>query len=309
MGSRADWVANILLYLPLAFLAMATLASGTRSRGGNVLAIVVVATACIALAVAVEFAQLFFPPRTVSQNDLIAETIGTALGIAAWLFAGPRLLSLAHRLSWGGAHTWQALAALYAIAYVTYGLFPFDFLLSTAELQAKLTESGRAAWLLADSCGGVVGCSVKLSAEIALAAPLGALAGLAFARLGVGAAFAIGIALGLAIEATQILLASGVSQGFSVLARGLGMAWGLALQHRFRLEWVTRHADFWRRALTLALPLYLLLLAVLNGFAGKLEPLWVARQKLAETRFLPFYYHYFTTETAALASLLANAGA
>ena len=57
-----------------------------------------------------------------------------------------------------------------------------------------------------------------------------------------------------------------------MLARGLGMAWGLALQHRFRLEWVTRHANFWRRALTLALPLYLLLLAVLNGFAGKLEP-------------------------------------
>ena len=285
------------------------LASGTRSRGGNVLAIIVVATACLALAVAVEFAQLFFPPRTVSQNDLIAEAIGTALGIAAWLFAGPRLLSLAHRLSWGGAHTWQALAALYAIAYVAYALFPFDFLLSTAELRAKLTESGRAAWLLADSCGGVVGCSVKLSAEIALAAPLGALAGLAFARLGVGAAFAIGIALGLAIETTQILLASGVSQGFSVLARGLGMAWGLALQHRFRLEWVTRHADLLRRALVLALPVYLLLLAVLNGFAGKLEPLWVARQKLAETRFLPFYYHYFTTETAALASLLSNAGA
>ena len=162
VGSRADWVANILLYLPLAFLAMATLASGTRSRGGNVLAIVVVATACIALAVAVEFAQLFFPPRTVSQNDLIAETIGTALGIAAWLFAGPRLLSLAHRLSWGGAHTWQALAALYAIAYVAYGLFPFDFLLSTAELQAKLTESGRqpgcsptpaVAWWAADRRG------------------------------------------------------------------------------------------------------------------------------------------------------------
>ncbi len=309
VGSRADWIANILLYMPLAFLAMATIASGTRTRSGKVFASFIVAVSCLALAVAVEFAQLFFPPRTVSQNDLIAETVGTAIGIAAWLFAGPRLLALTHRLSWGGAHSWQALAALYAIGYLAYGLFPFDFLVSAAELQAKLTQSGRAAWLLADSCGGVVGCSVKLGAEIALAAPLGALAGLAFPRLRVRAAFGIGIALGLAIEAAQMLLASGVSQGFSVLARGLGMAWGLALQHRFRLEWVTRHTERLRRALLIALPFYLALLALLNGFAGKLEPLWVARQKLAETRFLPFYYHYFTTETAALASLLANAGA
>ncbi len=309
VASRADWVANILLYVPLAFLAMATIGSGTRTRGGKVFGIVIVATSCIALAIAVEFAQLFFPPRTVSQNDLIAETIGTAIGISAWVFAGPRLVALAHRLSWGGAHSWKALAALYTIAYLAYSLFPFDFLVSSAELHAKLTQSGRTAWLFAESCGGVVGCSVKLGAEIALAAPLGALAGLAFPKLRAGSAFGIGIVLGFVIETLQMLLASGVSQGFSVLARGLGMAWGLALQHRFHLEWVTRHSHLTQRVLVLALPFYLALLAFLNGFAGKLEPLWVARQKLAETRFLPFYYHYFTTETAALASLLSNAGA
>ncbi len=309
VASRADWIANILLYMPLAFLAAATIASGTRSRGMRAFGILIVAASCLALAVTVEFAQLFFPPRTVSQNDLIAEAVGTAIGLAAWLFVGPRLLALTRQLSWGGAHSWQALAALYAIGYLAYSLFPFDFLVSTAELQAKLTQSGRAAWLLADSCGGVVGCSVKLAAEIALAAPLGALAGLAFARLRVRSAFAIGLALGLAIEATQMLLASGVSQGFSVLARALGMAWGLALQHRFRLEWMNRHSAQLRRAVAVALPFYLVLLALLNGFAGKLEPLWVASQRLAETRFLPFYYHYFTTETAALASFLSNAGA
>ena len=224
VASRADWIANILLYLPLAFLAMASLAAGARTAGQTALATVVVVAACLALAFGVEFAQLFFPPRTVSRNDLIAESIGTALGVTLWLFAGPQLLALAQRLSWGGAHTWQALAALYALAYVAYGLFPFDFLISSAELQAKFNESGRTAWLLADSCGGVLGCSVKLGAEIALAAPLGALAGLAMPRLGAGAAFGMGIGLGIAIEAAQMLLASGTSQGFSVLARGAGLA-------------------------------------------------------------------------------------
>lgn len=307
--SRADWVANIVLYVPLSFLAASAVVSRARSPLYKAIGISVVAMACIVLAFAVEFAQLFFPPRTVSQNDLIAETVGTLLGVAVWIAAGPRLLATAHRLSWGGVHTWQAFAALYTIAYLSYSLFPFDFLVSAAELRSKLTQSSNAAWLLAGSCGNVLGCTVKLGAEIVLAVPLGALAGLAFSSLRIRAAFTIGLTLGLAIESTQIFLASGTSQGFSVLARGLGMAWGLALQHQFRLQWLTRHPQLRQRAVLAAIPLCLALLVGLNGFAGKLEPLWVARHKLAETRFLPFYYHYFTTETAALASLLANAGA
>jgi VanZ family protein len=308
VASRADWVANILLYVPLAFLGSATVATSVRTASGRLLGITFVVIACVLLAFGVEFAQLFFPPRTVSQNDLIAETIGTLLGAGIWLLFGRRLLALSQRLSWGGAHSWRALAALYGIGYLAYSLFPFDFLVTAAEWRAKLAQTGHLGWLLAGSCGGAVNCSVKLGAEVMLAAPLGALLGLAFPRIGFRFAFLLGCTLGFAIELMQMALASGISQGFSILTRGLGMAWGVALQHRFRVEWLTRHARLLRRALVFTFPFYVALLALLNGFAGKLDPLWVARQKLAETRFLPFYYHYFTSETVALANLLGQGG-
>ena len=80
-GSRADWIANGVLYLPLGLLLARVLRGGLGASTGT--AFIGAVAMCGAVAVAVEFAQLFFPPRTVSQNDLIAEVLGSALG--AWL--------------------------------------------------------------------------------------------------------------------------------------------------------------------------------------------------------------------------------
>jgi VanZ family protein len=309
IASRADWVANILLYIPLAFLGSGAIAAASRSRTLSVTGAVSVAVLCVALAFGIEFAQLFFPPRTVSKNDLIAETIGTVLGIAAWAFSGSHLSRLWQAFRAGGVHSWQAFAALYALGYLAYSLFPFDFVVSGAELEEKLANAGRAALMTAESCGQVIGCSTRLAAEVIVAAPLGALLGRAFPALGMRGAFLIGVALGLGIETLQIFLASGISQGLSVVTRGLGMAWGILLQRHFRLDWLWRYRREVQVAVAMAIPIYLLLLALLNGFDGTLESPWVASEKLAATNFLPFYYHYYTSETAAMASLLGNAGA
>ena len=80
VGSRADWIANGVLYLPTGFL----LAERFVGRvPGLVLALALLACLCAlcGLTFGVEFTQLFFPPRTVSQNDLLAETLGGALGL------------------------------------------------------------------------------------------------------------------------------------------------------------------------------------------------------------------------------------
>ena len=42
------------------------------------------------LAAATEFAQIYFPPRTVSANDILVEGAGVLGGCAAWLLAGRR---------------------------------------------------------------------------------------------------------------------------------------------------------------------------------------------------------------------------
>ena len=131
VGSRADWVANILLYMPLSFLGTAAVAVGRRPWAAA-LGAAAVAAACVALAFGTEFAQLFFPPRTVSQNDLIAETIGTALGIALWFGAGPRLLGLWRGLLAGGKPAQRSLLVLFVLGYLALSFFPYDLLVSAA---------------------------------------------------------------------------------------------------------------------------------------------------------------------------------
>jgi len=85
-ASRADWVANIVLYVPLAFLGCAAL-FGLRVEGLLApVAALLVFLLCTAIAVAVEFTQIFFAPRTVSLNDLLAEAIGAGIGASLWLF-------------------------------------------------------------------------------------------------------------------------------------------------------------------------------------------------------------------------------
>lgn len=312
VASRADWVANILLYLVLAYLA-----SGAIQKDRPAPRIVPLAAAlgaCLALAVGVEFLQLHFPPRTVSLNDLIAESIGTALGCAIWFASGPRLAAMWDRFVGGSTHSLRALLALYATGYIAFSLFPYDFLVSAAELTAKLATAGAIALGPGAGCGASLSCATKLVAEAVLVMPFGALlvigAGTPQARrAGAFAGLALGICLGLAIELLQILLASGTTQGISVLTRGLGVAWGAALARSAIAGGLRIEPGATRRVVILAVPLYLLLALALNDVLPlRLQPLWAASEKLAELRFLPFYYHYYTSETAAVRSVLAIAG-
>jgi len=309
VGSRADWVANILLYIPLGFLARGWLAARMRAVPASVLAW----TLSALLAIAVEFTQLFFPPRTVSLNDLLAEWIGAGLGIALWHSAGERLAELWNDVLRGGQRGGRALIALYTTAYVGFSLFPYDFLVSATELAQKLASPGSSAFLFTESCGSGLSCGLKLLAEVLTAAPLGAFLGMvapAGRKPSLAGAFGWGALLGMVIEGLQTFLASGISQGSSILARGLGMALGLAIHRFFRKEWLIEYRAQSKIVALSALPLYLVLLLAMTGFfTSNLESGWSALAKLQQVRFLPFYYHYFTSETQAMYSLLLHAGA
>src|SRR6266850_4761975 len=110
--SRADWVANLLLYIPLPFLWL-----GAASRKGRYFTQIFLSIFLflffVALSVAIEFTQLFFPPRTVSLNDIIAEVMGTAIGIIIWWTSGAKLRSLVQILLSQGRNTAYAGLILY----------------------------------------------------------------------------------------------------------------------------------------------------------------------------------------------------
>ncbi|MBK8891607.1 MAG: VanZ family protein [Dechloromonas sp.] len=183
--------------------------------------------------------------------------------------------------------------------------FPIDILLSSAELEQKM-HGDNWGWLLAGDPQGNILIIVKLLSEIALTLPFGLFLGYRSKRQSATLKQAAwsGLLLGCFIEIAQFFTASGVSQGFSVLTRIVGVCGGLAMWNH-RANWTPEKlaALLSRYALPLA-TLYLLALLQVNGWFSRTwnGPGYAAAQ-LDELHFLPFYYHYFTTEAKALFSL------
>lgn len=302
--SRADWIANLVAYAPLAFLIAA--APGARAaaavRSSALLAAIVL---CLALAVVVEFAQIFFAPRTVSLNDLLAETIGTVAGALAGWAAAPRSATLLAALRRGGRPALRVLAGVYCLAYLALSLFPYDFVIAGHELQLRLAFVSDRLWSVPEAERSVFHALAVLGLSVVAMMPVGALV----ARTGrangdgLGRALAAGLLLGLLIEGSQALLLSGVGDVISILARGLGAVLGAVALMILRRADLPRLRRRLRPLAPLAVPPYLVLLAAVNdllagGWLGAAQ----AASKLGDLSFMPFYYHYYTTEAVALAS-------
>lgn len=221
MGSRADWVANILLFVPLAFLWLGVLWHRWNA-GLRVLASLAVLAVLGASSVLIEFTQLFFPPRTVSQNDILAECIGALVGVVAWWAFGPRLVRWL--ASWlqgrGDLSLAQRLLAVYLAALYAYALLPLDLTISPVEVFHKLQE-GR---LVLIPFGGLPGDAAQaaydLLTDVAIWVPVGFL----WRRSGITGARALRNVLltALLLEFLQLWVFSRVSDVTDILTAALG---------------------------------------------------------------------------------------
>ncbi len=310
VASRADWVANIVLYVPLAFSFSGALAGRRETVAGLVFKSALVFAGCVAVAVGVEFTQIFFPPRTVSLNDIIAETLGSAIGVALWQVSGKRVLGLWQETRAGGPTAVRAALVLYLLGYLAVSFFPYDFLVSRTEFFAKLASHRDALFLSPTACASLLRCAAGLAAEVGATVPLGVLLGILFKGRPRGArraALLTGAVLGLVIEGVQLFLASGVAQGVSVATRVAGTMLGLFLYRRIDLDTARRLKPFLRPAvIVLLLPYFVLLTALEGWFSRDWLSLGAGLSRIPSLHFLPFYYHYYTSESAALASLLRN---
>jgi glycopeptide antibiotics resistance protein len=231
MGSRADWVANLLLFIPLGFLLMG-LVDRRRSALRGLGAAAVVAL-CVAASAAIEFVQLFFPPRTVSQNDILAEGIGALVGVGLWLGFGPALMrwlergravrgtgALAHRLLW-----------FYLAGLVLYNVLPLDLTISPAEIHEKW-KSGRVSLVpFAALPRGTAELLYELGTDVALWVPVALLLVVSGRRRPLGAwAWTLAAALGL--EIAQFFVHSRVTDSTDILTAAAGGGLGAVLGGR-----------------------------------------------------------------------------
>ncbi len=305
-ASRADWISNIVLYIPLTF----SLASAfvNRLKPFQIfISFILLLTFSLSLAVTIEFYQLFYPPRTVSQNDLIAEAIGSVIGLILWFGYGGRLQKLYAHILQGGKQALLASAVLYLFAYLAISFFPYDFVTSIQELTNKL-HYGSDAFFISSSCGGLVFCNTKLVVEIFTVIPLGLFLAVLLERhpRRRSAVMLIGFIIGIIIEIIQLFLISGIAQGVSIFTRVAGLGLGEFVYTKistFKKPSITVN---FKKYLSLAFVPYIFLLAPLNGW--KLFPpsfSSAVTEKIHAIHWLPFYYHYFTSEAVALTSLLS----
>lgn len=303
-SGRADWIANAVLYVPLAFLTTGWLSRWSAPRFSQV---VFALCLCGAVALAIEFAQLFFPPRTVSWNDLVAEALGSVAGTALAAIVSGRLWDRLRVMERDPSRFTDHLLFAYSALYVFLSLFPFDFVVALGELNAKL-HSDQVGLILADRSLERWGALsfLKLILEIVAAAPLGVLLAKHRPQLRPARGAIVGFGLGAFIEAAQVLLVTGLAQGGSVIMRALGVAVGVKLC-RMRIDWLALCEVLRARAYGLIV-FYSVILVASNGWLrhewGGLEH---AAEKLSALRFMPLYYHYYTSEAAALVSLASVA--
>jgi len=305
--SRADWVANILLYIPLAFLGVAA-SSAIKQPLTRLIAIISTSVFCLATAVGIEFIQQFFPPRTVSINDLIAESLGTAIGIAIWLGFGKTLTRLYQQLSLSNLLSAKAAVLLYLCVYTLLNLFPFDFVKSFLELEDKLASDSVGLFIAPDALSNGLRFVVRLLIEILLLMPVGYLLCLrAYNPHKLSLNLIFGLLLGLVLESLQLLVFSSTAQGISVVTRMAGMGLGTLLFRWQKKQQLSDWQPRFRPIVCVAIIPYLLLaIAINDGFNGTWLSPSQAAAKLADTHFLPLYYFYYTTETLAMVSLLSN---
>ncbi len=182
----------------------------------------------------IEFTQLFFPQRTVSMNDIIAEGIGTLIGVVAWWVWGGRLLlwydgwrrvqepaTFAERVAW----------AYLAVVFM-YGVLPLDLTISAVEIFHKWRE-GKLVLIPFSGLPSEPGLAIyNVTMDILMWLPPAFLWRIAGQR---GSLKVWGMTTGFAVllEILQLFVYSRVTDVTEVITAGIGAAVGLLLGGRY----------------------------------------------------------------------------
>lgn len=225
VAKRADWVANALLFIPLSLLWFGALASFWQRRAGRVAGAALVLGGGLGLGVGIEFVQLWFPQRTVSQNDLYAQTIGAVIGLVAWRAARAPIESVyrAWREPRHGRGKFRLVLGSYAAGLFVYHVMPLDLTISVAELHEKW-KAGR---MLLDpfrlGSGSAAEIAYELVTDVLIWVPIAALAMLETGgRVGRSIAWTLGAAI--ALEFAQLLVFTRVTDTRDLVTAAAG-AW------------------------------------------------------------------------------------
>jgi len=228
--SRIDLAVNFLLTVPLAFGA-AWLVAAQPAPGARRLLAAMLLPALLALSVAVEFGQTFFPPRTPSWSDVAMQALGSGVGLLLHLLFGARA-----RVFVAGLAAVQPLAQrlqrwlwLYLLLLLVWQLMPLDLSISPVELYRKWRD-GRVVLLPFSALpSSPWEAAWQLGADLLLWLPVGALGWQVLARPAPARLLVRGLALVAAVELCQLFVLSRVSDVTDLFVGTAGVLGGAAL--------------------------------------------------------------------------------
>ena len=228
-GSGSDFVANVLLFVPIGFALAGALAD--RSRALALLVIPMVGAMALASSVAIEFGQIFMGGRTPSWHDITGETLGAILGALVWTVLGPFVLVWLRPLVTPASPVERArrLLGVYAIVWGVLHVIPFDFTLRPAEIADKY-RAGRVVVIPFADTAGAIDALLAFGGGMIQAIPVGTLAVLCVtggSRLLAGSLLGIA-AIGL-LEFLQLLVYSRTADSTDVVSGVAGVLVGVRL--------------------------------------------------------------------------------
>jgi VanZ family protein len=142
MESKSDVIANVMLGIPLGFALLGALcADRAFTKLRTALYGLAILPGCAAFAAAVEFSQLYTLTRTCSGLDVLAQTLGAAVGMAVWLLSGQWFTDQVRKAASG-----QGTALRFLVGYVLLLGFiqalPLDLSASPYEAYKKFRDGG-----------------------------------------------------------------------------------------------------------------------------------------------------------------------
>jgi glycopeptide antibiotics resistance protein len=224
--SRANFLANVVLFIPIAFMAAGGL--GLKRRG--FLKVSAIVGGCLALSLAIESLQVFVSGRTPSIVDVGAQTAGVALGLVIWTVLGGETERWLVRGSRGGrlSNLHRLLTGYVGLRTIAL-LLPLDVTVSLSSLAEKYRAGGIRLAPFQDPAN--LGLIQDFTIDVILAVPIGVLAGVAWTgrhgRRSVPAAIALSsLYVGL-LEVSQVFIMSRVAETTDVISGCLGAMLGV----------------------------------------------------------------------------------
>ncbi len=307
IGSRADWVANLLLFIPLTYLWMGAMTGG-GGRLRNLFATLALVPAATALSIGIEFTQLFFPQRTVSQNDIFAETLGGLVGVVAWWATGRRFVVWLQ--GWQHDHARAALAERLAWTYlagvVVYNVLPLDLTISLVEIFHKWRDGMVVLVPFGDLPHDPAVALYEIITDALIWTPLALLWRLDGTR-NAWRAWGMTLAAATGVEFAQLFVFSRVSDVTDILTASLGGALGSFMGgYVARREASAGRPLQWGAWLPFALAagwMAVLLFVFWFPFDFRTDGAFV-KSRLDFVQRVPFEVYYFGTEYRAITEVL-----